>query len=95
MLLVLCTESGVTTDVQTSDAAKIMGISILPFLVVQIPKVFPKADQRLSILFALTLAILLVLGYCLYQVLPFFIFFYCIIFNYLFFFCANKILLLC
>ncbi|KAJ3702174.1 hypothetical protein LUZ61_005879 [Rhynchospora tenuis] len=60
--------SGVTTDIQTSDAAKIMGISLLPFIVVQIPKVFHHADQRLGVLLALILSILLVISYCLYQV---------------------------
>lgn len=65
------TGSGVTTDIQTSDAAKIMGISILPFIVVQTPKVFPQMDQSLGILLALILSVLLVIAYCLYQVLSF------------------------
>ncbi|KAF3326862.1 Sodium/calcium exchanger protein [Carex littledalei] len=60
--------SGVTTDRQTSDAAKIMGISILPLIVVQIPKVFPHVDQSLGVLCALIFAVLLLIVYCLYQV---------------------------
>ncbi|KAJ4808428.1 Calcium-binding EF-hand family protein [Rhynchospora pubera] len=34
------TKSGVSTDKQTSDAAKIMGISVLPFILILLPKVF-------------------------------------------------------
>ncbi|XXG77294.1 hypothetical protein AAC387_Pa08g1473 [Persea americana] len=34
------TGSGVTTDVPTGRASKIMIISVIPFIVVQLPKVF-------------------------------------------------------
>lgn len=62
--------SGVSTDMQTSYAARIMSISILPFIIVQLPKIFHfHSGQRLVVLLALIVAALLVLSYCLYQVL--------------------------
>ncbi|PUZ74891.1 hypothetical protein GQ55_1G102500 [Panicum hallii var. hallii] len=61
--------SGVSTDVQTSYAARIMAISIFPFIIVQIPKIFKlHSGHRLTVLLGLIVAALLVLAYCLYQV---------------------------
>nr|CAD1822259.1 unnamed protein product [Ananas comosus var. bracteatus] len=61
--------SGVSTDMQTSYAARIMSISILPFIIVQLPKIFHfHSGQRLVVLLALIVSVLLVLSYCLYQV---------------------------
>lgn len=62
--------SGVSTDVQTSYAARIMTISVLPFIIVQIPQIFKlHSGQRLTVLLGLIVAALLLLAYCLYQVL--------------------------
>ncbi|PWZ20156.1 Sodium/calcium exchanger NCL2 [Zea mays] len=61
--------SGVSTDVQTSYAARIMAISVLPFIIVQIPQIFKlHSGHRLTVLLGLIGAALLVLAYCLYQV---------------------------
>jgi len=61
---------GVSTDVQTSYAARIMAISVLPFIIVQIPQIFKlHSGHRLTVLLGLIVAALLVLAYCLYQVL--------------------------
>lgn len=61
--------SGITTDLQTTYAARIMAISILPFIIVQLPRVFRfPSGQRLMVLLALIVSVALVLSYCLYQV---------------------------
>ncbi|KAJ4808429.1 Calcium-binding EF-hand family protein [Rhynchospora pubera] len=63
------TKSGVSTDKQTSDAAKIMGISVLPFIIIQLPKVFKfNSAQRVFVLICLILSVLLVLAYAFYQI---------------------------
>ncbi|KAG0500475.1 hypothetical protein HPP92_000547 [Vanilla planifolia] len=61
--------SGVSTDLQTSYAARIMAISIVPFVIVQLPKIFKfSSGQRLTVLIALIVSVGLVLSYCLYQI---------------------------
>lgn len=64
------TGSGVSTDIWTSYAARIMIISLIPFIVVQIPEVFQATSQsRLAIMISLIVSICLLLAYSLYQVL--------------------------
>ncbi|XXG77508.1 hypothetical protein AAC387_Pa08g1650 [Persea americana] len=64
------TGSGVTTDVPTSHAAKIMTISVIPFIIVQLPKVFhTSSGNRIAILISLIVATAFLISYCLYQVL--------------------------
>lgn len=61
--------SGVSTDLQTSYAARIMAISVLPFIVVQIPQILKlQSGHRLTLLLGLIVAVLLLLTYCLYQI---------------------------
>jgi hypothetical protein len=61
--------SGISTDVQTSYAARIMAISVLPFVIAQFPKMLKTHHgERLAILLALIASFSLVLGYCVYQV---------------------------
>ncbi|XP_062218736.1 sodium/calcium exchanger NCL2-like [Phragmites australis] len=61
--------SGVSTDLPTSYAARIMAISVLPFIIVQIPKIFKlHSGHRFTLLLGLIAAALLVLAYCLYQI---------------------------
>lgn len=61
--------SGVSTDLQTSYAARIMAISVLPFIVVQIPQILKlQSGHRLTLLLGLIAAVLLLLTYCLYQI---------------------------
>ncbi|GMY31960.1 sodium/calcium exchanger NCL-like [Fagus crenata] len=64
------TESGVSTDIWTSYAARIMVISVIPFLVVQIPQLLNSTSgRRLAVLIGLIASLLLLVSYCLYQVL--------------------------
>ncbi|KAL0001471.1 hypothetical protein SO802_015252 [Lithocarpus litseifolius] len=64
------TESGVSTDIWTSYAARMMVISVIPFLVVQIPQLLNSTSGRhLAILIGLVVSFLLLIAYCLYQVL--------------------------
>ncbi|CAL8134857.1 unnamed protein product [Prunus armeniaca] len=63
------TGSGVSTDIWTSYAARIMVFSIIPFVIVQLPQVFhTTSDSRLAILISLIVAISFVIAYSLYQV---------------------------
>ncbi|KAF3965916.1 hypothetical protein ACB098_06G080100 [Castanea mollissima] len=64
------TESGISTDIWTSYAAMMMVISVIPFLVVQIPQFLNSTSgRRLAILIGLIVSLLLLVSYCLYQVL--------------------------
>lgn len=61
--------SGVSTDIWTSYAARIMAISVLPFLIVQLPQLLNSTSGRhLAVLIALIVSVLLLVSYCLYQV---------------------------
>ncbi|XP_058095700.1 sodium/calcium exchanger NCL1-like [Magnolia sinica] len=63
------TGSGVITDLQTSHAAKIMVISVIPFIIVQLPKIFNvSSGSRLAVLISLIVSIVFLLSYCIYQV---------------------------
>ncbi|KAF5478600.1 hypothetical protein F2P56_005143 [Juglans regia] len=64
------TESGVSTDIWTSYTARIMVISVVPFIIVQIPQVLNSTSGRhLAVWIALIVSLLLLISYCLYQVL--------------------------
>ncbi|OMP10032.1 Calcium-binding EF-hand [Corchorus olitorius] len=61
--------SGVSTDIWTSYAARIMAISIIPFIIVQLPAVLHTTSQsRTAILIALVVSVSLLLSYSIYQV---------------------------
>ncbi|KAK1320062.1 hypothetical protein QJS10_CPA03g00117 [Acorus calamus] len=61
--------SGVTTDLWTSYAARIMVISVVPFVIVQLPRIFRfPSGERIMVLVALLVAIAFLISYCLYQV---------------------------
>ncbi|PHU12664.1 hypothetical protein BC332_19594 [Capsicum chinense] len=63
------TGSGVATDIWTSYAAMIMAVSVLPFIVVQLPQLFHSTSGRhLAVLIALIISLSLLVTYCLYQV---------------------------
>ncbi|XP_078431411.1 sodium/calcium exchanger NCL2-like isoform X1 [Wolffia australiana] len=63
------TGSGVSTDVETSHAAKIMVVTTLPFVIVQLPKIFKwSSGDRLTILISLIASAGLLVSYCVYQV---------------------------
>lgn len=61
--------SGVSTDIWTSYSARIMSVSVIPFLIVQIPAVLTSnSESRIAVLIALIVSVTLFVSYCLYQV---------------------------
>ncbi|KAM7492192.1 hypothetical protein LguiA_035113 [Lonicera macranthoides] len=63
------TGSGVSTDIWTCYAARIMLISVIPFIIVQIPQPFCTYDQsRIAILISLIFSIFFLISYFIYQV---------------------------
>ncbi|CAL9131734.1 unnamed protein product [Musa acuminata var. zebrina] len=61
--------SGVSTNFQRSNAARIMAVSIIPFVIVQMPRVFSfPSGQHLAVLLSFIVATVLLVSYCLYQV---------------------------
>ncbi|XP_062011519.1 sodium/calcium exchanger NCL-like [Rosa rugosa] len=63
------TGSGVTTDIWTSYSAIIMAVSVIPFIVVQLPQLFSSTYLRqLAILIGLVFSLALLISYCMYQV---------------------------
>ncbi|OWM88621.1 sodium/calcium exchanger NCL-like [Punica granatum] len=63
------TGSGVSTDIWTSYAAGIMVISVVPFIIVQVPQILGSTSGRhLAVLIALIASLFLLVAYCLYQV---------------------------
>lgn len=63
------TGSGVSTDIWTSYAAMIMAVSVIPFIVVQLPQVLNSTSGRhVAVLIALIISVLLLISYCIYQV---------------------------
>ncbi|KAE8076021.1 hypothetical protein FH972_014696 [Carpinus fangiana] len=63
------TGSGVSTDIWTSYAARIMIISITPLIIVQLPQVFQETSlSHLAVLVSLVVSISLLIVYSLYQI---------------------------
>lgn len=63
------TGSGVSTDIWTSYAAIIMVISVIPFIIVQLPQVLHSTSaRRLAVLIGLIVSLILLITYCFYQV---------------------------
>ncbi|XP_011000241.1 PREDICTED: uncharacterized protein LOC105107868 [Populus euphratica] len=63
------TGSGVTTDIWTCYAARIMAISVVPFIVVQLLQTLHSTSGRhLAVLIGLILSLAILISYCLYQV---------------------------
>ncbi|KAF2287348.1 hypothetical protein GH714_039699 [Hevea brasiliensis] len=63
------TGTGVSTDIWTCYAARIMAISVLPFIIVQLPQLLNSTSGRhLAVLIALIISLLMLISYCLYQV---------------------------
>uniref|UniRef100_A0A0D6QRC5 EF-hand domain-containing protein n=2 Tax=Araucaria cunninghamii TaxID=56994 RepID=A0A0D6QRC5_ARACU len=62
--------SGITMDKSTSKASRIMILSIIPFIIVQITQIIHSSSgKRITVLVACITAISCLLCYCLYQVL--------------------------
>ncbi|KAK9152951.1 hypothetical protein Sjap_000431 [Stephania japonica] len=63
------TGTGVTTDVETSYTARIMLLSMTPFIVAQLPQIFgSKSGGHIVMLISLIITLLLLFMYCFYQV---------------------------
>ncbi|KAK3184036.1 hypothetical protein Dsin_031322 [Dipteronia sinensis] len=63
------TGSGVSTDIWTSYAARIMLISVIPLIIVQIPEVFHiSSGSHLAVLISLIVSVSFVISYSFYQV---------------------------
>ncbi|RWR97479.1 EF-hand domain-containing protein [Cinnamomum micranthum f. kanehirae] len=63
------TGSGVTTEPSTCHAARIMVISVIPLVIVQLPNVFKSSSgEHVAVLVSLVVSIALLLSYCLYEV---------------------------
>ncbi|KAK4804463.1 hypothetical protein SAY86_004280 [Trapa natans] len=63
------TGSGISTDLWTSYAARIMVISVIPFVIVQVPQILHSSSGRhLAVLIALIVSLCLLVAYCLYQI---------------------------
>ncbi|RAL38121.1 hypothetical protein DM860_000815 [Cuscuta australis] len=63
------TGSGVTTDFWTSYAAVIMAVSVIPFVIVQLPPMLHSSSGRhVAVLIALILSVALFISYCVYQI---------------------------
>ncbi|KAK4767849.1 hypothetical protein SAY87_002990 [Trapa incisa] len=63
------TDSGISTDIWTSYAARTMVISLIPFIIIQVPQILCSSSGRhLAVLIALISSTLLLIAYCLYQV---------------------------
>ncbi|PRQ31084.1 putative sodium/calcium exchanger membrane region, EF-hand domain pair [Rosa chinensis] len=63
------TGSGVTTDTLTKYSAIIMAVSVIPFIVVQLPQLLSSTYLRqLAVLIGLVLSLALLISYCMYQV---------------------------
>ncbi|KAK4484691.1 hypothetical protein RD792_007283 [Penstemon davidsonii] len=63
------TGSGISTDIWTSYAGIIMAISVIPFIIVQLPQILNiDSGRHLVVLIALIVSVSLLISYCLYQV---------------------------
>ncbi|KAK8633393.1 hypothetical protein V6N13_014239 [Hibiscus sabdariffa] len=66
-LLHSLTGYGITTDQETSYTARIMVVSVTPFLIIQLLKIFPPAAKLPLIFIAFTISLLFLLCYFFYQ----------------------------
>ncbi|XP_017980673.1 PREDICTED: uncharacterized protein LOC18594115 [Theobroma cacao] len=63
------TETGVSTDIWTCYAARIMAMSVIPFIIVQVSQILNSTlGRRLAVLIALIVSLSLLVSYCFYQV---------------------------
>ncbi|CAL5411361.1 unnamed protein product [Camellia sinensis] len=62
------TDYGVSTDIETSYTARIMILSMLPFLILQLAKILNSSTgERVTILVSLFVTLAFILAYCFYQ----------------------------
>ncbi|CAN1249040.1 Sodium/calcium exchanger NCL [Linum perenne] len=63
------TGSGVSTDIWTCYAARIMALSVVPFVIVQLPQMLhTPAARQLAVLIGLIVSLTMLVSYCVYQV---------------------------
>ncbi|KAL6205836.1 hypothetical protein ACLB2K_023088 [Fragaria x ananassa] len=63
------TGSGVSTDIWTSYSAIIMAVSVIPFIIVQLPQLLSStAARQWAVLIGLIFSLALLISYCTYQV---------------------------
>ncbi|KAI5426843.1 hypothetical protein KIW84_032321 [Lathyrus oleraceus] len=63
------TGSDISTDIWTSYAARIMVISVIPFVIIQLPQMLNSTSGRhLAVLIGLVISVCLLISYCLYQI---------------------------
>ncbi|CAN1145860.1 Sodium/calcium exchanger NCL [Linum perenne] len=63
------TGSGVSTDIWTCYAARIMALSVVPFVIVQLPQMLhTPAARQLAVLIGLIVSLIMLVSYCVYQV---------------------------
>ncbi|KAK4778717.1 hypothetical protein SAY86_006245 [Trapa natans] len=68
-LVSVLADSGISTDIWTSYAARTIVISLIPFIIIQVPQILGSSSGRhLAVLIALISSTLLLIAYCLYQV---------------------------
>nr|TKS01922.1 hypothetical protein D5086_0000167540 [Populus alba] len=66
---VIAGKFGVTTDLETSYTSRIMGLSVIPFLILQVPKIFnSNSGEHLTILTSLVVSVVSLLIYFFYQI---------------------------
>ena len=67
--LLLFSGSAASTDIRASYTARIMVISVMPFIIIQLSQVLHTTSQIcLAVLISLIISISLLLAYCLHQV---------------------------
>ncbi|KAH7860746.1 hypothetical protein Vadar_017591 [Vaccinium darrowii] len=63
------TGSGVSIDIWTCYAARIMAVSVIPFIAVQVPQVMSSTSGRhLTVLIGLIFSFAMLVSYCVYQI---------------------------
>ncbi|CAN0921722.1 Sodium/calcium exchanger NCL [Linum grandiflorum] len=63
------TGSGVSTDIWTCYAARIMALSVIPFVIVQLPQMLhTPAARQVAVLIGLIVSLSMLVSYCVYQV---------------------------
>ncbi|XP_048321137.2 sodium/calcium exchanger NCL2 [Ziziphus jujuba] len=68
-LLSLLTSCGITTDLETSYTARIMVLSVIPFIIMQIPNIFQiYSVERIAILISLVFSLVFLFLFFCYQI---------------------------
>ncbi|KAG8386380.1 hypothetical protein BUALT_Bualt03G0142800 [Buddleja alternifolia] len=61
--------SGISTDIWTSYSGILMAVSVIPFIIIQLPQILhTNSGRHLTVLIGLIVSVSLLISYCLYQV---------------------------